>query len=303
MIKELNTATDSSFIRMVTDICQGPNGTYYVNDQRNNRIVQFLEDDELLNIIGRQGEGPGEFIIPNCIKYYDNWEYSRLYVLDNNGTRLQMFGANGKYLDNRNRIDISAYFFDIDNDGNIIASMRTDIDYLLTKFSPTGEMLEKLIPINKNDPLLFKDEKKQLTEVIYDKKNDLYWLFFSTSPSMRIYNSKGDLIKEIKFVSKSIDKVYKDNEEKMKQYSTSRIKIISIPIFHSNAKLLPNGNIYVCLPAIANIELRYENGKINITKYDIKGLEDKIAEDYTLSLINDKYYGFALKYDEFYRSN
>jgi hypothetical protein len=290
MKKELDKETSDNFISLVRDICQGPNNTYYLNDANNHRIVQFTKDDKLLNSIGRWGERPGEFITPHCIKYYDNGKSSRLYVLDNNGTRLQMFDANGKYVENKRGIDISADFFDIDNDGNIIVPMRTDIEYFITKFSPTGEVLEKLILIDKNDPLLFKDEKKQLSEVIYDKKNDIYWLFFTTSPNIRIYNSKGDLVKEIKFVNESINKVYKDTEEIMKQYAG---QVRMTQIFQRNVKLLPNGTIYVCLPFIINLELSYKNDNIHITKYEVKDIEGKITEDYTLSLINGKYYGFT----------
>ena len=302
MKKELNRVdTGVSFIPQIHDICQGFNGTYYVDDIHTNRILQFSKDDELLNIIGRQGEGPGEFIDPSCMKYYDNGEAGKLYVLDNGGTRLQMFDVNGKYTDTKSKIEISAQFFDIDNDGNIIVPMRTDIEYLLTKFSPTGEVLQKIIPIDKNDELLFKDEIKvfqRFGEVVYDKKNNLYWIFFTFSPDIRIYNSNGDLIKEIQFASKSIDTIKQRAEERQKNLDP-RVQIRHA--FQRNAKLLPNGNIYVYLPGIANIELNYKNNNIHVTKYETKDLTDKIEKDYILSFINGKYYGYGYMFKSFFR--
>jgi hypothetical protein len=201
MKKELNTEVNDSFVPLIGDICQGPNGTYYVVDERNSRVLQFSKNDKLLNVIGKRGEEAGEFIIPRCIKYYENGNDSRLYVLDNNGTRLQMFKSNGEYL---NKIELSTDIFNIDNNGNIIALMRNDTNYLFTKLSPAGKILQRLIPINKNDELLFRYETKLPAEVVYDKKNNLYWVFFSASPDIRIYNGKGNLVKEINLISESI---------------------------------------------------------------------------------------------------
>jgi hypothetical protein len=71
-------------------------------------------------------------------------------------------------------------------------------------------------------------------------------------------------------------------------------------IFQKSIILLPNGNIYVCLPSIANLEINYKKNNIHITKYEVKDQQGVIEENYVLSFINGKYYGYGYRFQSFF---
>src|SRR5690606_13049657 len=72
-------------------------GNVYVIDITSNRLLRFGADGGLRWAVGRQGQGPGEFQYPNRML----WREDRLFVTNQNGTRLDEFGADGRYLGGR----------------------------------------------------------------------------------------------------------------------------------------------------------------------------------------------------------
>jgi len=65
----------------------------YVTDSIDYSIKKFKEDGTLLKKAGRKGEGPGEFLAPRLIKYFDRF----LYVTDQNKAGIQIFDEELNY--------------------------------------------------------------------------------------------------------------------------------------------------------------------------------------------------------------
>jgi hypothetical protein len=59
----------------------------YLTDSIDYSIKKFKEDGTLLKKAGRRGQGPGEFLAPRLIKYFDRF----LYVTDQNKPGIQVF--------------------------------------------------------------------------------------------------------------------------------------------------------------------------------------------------------------------
>ncbi len=79
-----------------TDIALSASGDFYVSDgDRNARVHKFSADGTLLFSWGEPGDGPGQFNRPHSV-----WESDgRVFVADRDNHRIQIFDADGKYLD------------------------------------------------------------------------------------------------------------------------------------------------------------------------------------------------------------
>ena len=74
-----------------------PNGDFYVSDGYDGtRVVKFSKDGKYLMEWGTPGDGPGEF---NTLHSIAVDAKGRVYVADRTNQRIQVFDANGKYLD------------------------------------------------------------------------------------------------------------------------------------------------------------------------------------------------------------
>ena len=80
-----------------TDIAFAPNGDLYVSDGYGNaRIVRFTRDGDYIGEWGSRGAGPGEFGLPHGIAVAGD---GRVYAVDRDNSRVQVFDAEGTFLD------------------------------------------------------------------------------------------------------------------------------------------------------------------------------------------------------------
>lgn len=80
-----------------SDIAIGPNGDIYISDGYNNtRVMRFSSDGVFKQSWGTKGKGPGQFDLVHNIAIDKK---GRVYVADRNNNRVQIFDADGKYLD------------------------------------------------------------------------------------------------------------------------------------------------------------------------------------------------------------
>lgn len=88
---------DHAHFNLPTDVAVLRDGSFYVSDgYRNTRVVKFAADGKFVFEWGVKGGGPGEFNLPHGIAV-DAQE--RLYVCDRSNSRIQVFDAAGKFLD------------------------------------------------------------------------------------------------------------------------------------------------------------------------------------------------------------
>jgi DNA-binding beta-propeller fold protein YncE len=80
-----------------TAVAVAPNGQLYVADGYGNaRVHRFTADGELIQSWGEPGTGPGQFNLPHGIAVTSD---GRVLVADRENDRIQVFSADGLYLD------------------------------------------------------------------------------------------------------------------------------------------------------------------------------------------------------------
>ena len=80
-----------------TDIAFAANGDFYISDGYGNaRVAKFRADGSFITAWGKPGKGPGEFNLPHAVAVDVD---GKVYVGDRENYRLQIFDANGKFLD------------------------------------------------------------------------------------------------------------------------------------------------------------------------------------------------------------
>lgn len=90
-------AWDKTHFNMPSSIAFLPDGSFYVADGYvNARIVKFDKDGKYISEFGSKGSGPGQFDLVHSIAIDSQ---GRIYAADRRNQRIQVFDANGKFLD------------------------------------------------------------------------------------------------------------------------------------------------------------------------------------------------------------
>ena len=80
-------------LKRPTGLARDPqSGRVYVADTRAHDIKVFTDDGKLLEVIGRRGEGAGEFNAPTYLAF----AFDKLYVTDTLNSRIQVLDVHGK---------------------------------------------------------------------------------------------------------------------------------------------------------------------------------------------------------------
>ena len=80
-----------------SDIAVGPSGDIYVSDGYGNSCVhRFNAKGEHIATFGAPGSGPGQFRVPHSLRVAND---GRVYVCDRENHRVQVFSAEGSFLD------------------------------------------------------------------------------------------------------------------------------------------------------------------------------------------------------------
>ena len=87
---------DGAHFNRPSDVAVAPDGSFYVSDgYGNNRVLKFASDGRFLFQWGTKGKGSGQFDLPHAIA---SDGAGRVYVVDRQNARVQVFDGNGKYL-------------------------------------------------------------------------------------------------------------------------------------------------------------------------------------------------------------
>ncbi|MGD2167814.1 MAG: VOC family protein [Gammaproteobacteria bacterium] len=83
-----------------TDVAIADDGSIFVTDgheiESNHRVMKFSPEGEFLMSFGEFGSGPGQFNVPHALAIDSN---GRLFVADRDNNRVQIFDANGQFID------------------------------------------------------------------------------------------------------------------------------------------------------------------------------------------------------------
>lgn len=95
---EITDNEDLTHFRRPTAMDWFPDGSFVVSDgYSNTRVVKFDKDGKPLMKWGSPGKGPGQFSTPHGIAVSGKGD--RVYVSDRGNNRIQVFDANGTFLD------------------------------------------------------------------------------------------------------------------------------------------------------------------------------------------------------------
>lgn len=127
-----------------TDVGIGPDGSIYVSDgYGNSRIVQLDPDGGFVRAWGRRGTGPGEFDTPHAVVVGPD---GRVLVSDRHNHRIQIFAADGTYLDEWRHLGATQGLA-FGPAGDLWAMTHRSIDEILSFDSMAGRLV-KLDPIS-----------------------------------------------------------------------------------------------------------------------------------------------------------
>lgn len=111
------TGTDQNHFGQPADLSFAPDGSFYVADGYvNTRVMKFDKNGKFLLQFGSPGSGPGQFKVQVHDVAID--PKGRLFVADRGNRRIQIFDANGKYLDEWDNINQPSYIH-ITKDGYV----------------------------------------------------------------------------------------------------------------------------------------------------------------------------------------
>lgn len=90
-------AWDQNHFNMPSSLAFMPDGSFYVGDGYvNARIVKFDKNGKYVSEFGSKGSGPGQFDLIHSVAVDAQ---GRIYAADRRNTRIQIFDASGKFLD------------------------------------------------------------------------------------------------------------------------------------------------------------------------------------------------------------
>lgn len=90
-----NGEEKNQFFKFPRDICRDPQGAYYISDMGNSRIQVFDKNRLFLRTVGREGQGPGDFLKPANIRVKSGNEIT---VVETGNLRIQTVNLHGKHI-------------------------------------------------------------------------------------------------------------------------------------------------------------------------------------------------------------
>lgn len=177
----------------------GETGELFIADTRSARILLVDTDGNLIQEIGRSGEGPGEFREPRAIAYDHNSQ--TLWVADWILSRCSKFvRREGRYeFEDSNRIGIvsnaPAPIFAVDEGGNLwlMNSVRgTGGEFRIRNLGPDGRLIREIAPAQEA-PSPWRPNTWNRGSVLALRGNRIAYIWHS-QPLVEIWNKDGQLV-------------------------------------------------------------------------------------------------------------
>jgi len=167
-IERISTKPKEEMFQNIVSLVIDDAGNIYILDKKAANIKIFNNNGNFLKIIGRRGEGPGEFVSPENVALSPNNE---LYVYDSRRFTIQVFSIDGKF---KTQIPFAMSLVEgpkFTSKGEIIAShvvMTENPKFVLKKFNNEMEPVLTYTSI----PML---KPPRVNIFVYTFYNDLKW--------------------------------------------------------------------------------------------------------------------------------
>lgn len=142
---------DSALIVRVSGIDRRADGAIALGDASEGNVKLYSPSGRLLRVIGRKGQGPGEFQEPRFPRFGEN---HRLYVADGAGGRVSIFDSAGTLLRTLQlgRATFLMGFEIIPNGGGFLFSSEDADGYVLFRTDSTGKPSRRFLRIRDTHP-------------------------------------------------------------------------------------------------------------------------------------------------------
>ena len=246
-----NAAPEQSFYWPLA-VDSDKSGNVYILDSGNQRIVKFNRNFHFIRELGKQGQGPGEFLFrPGIINTGTMKIYSdKIFVVDNNNRRLQIFSLDGELLNGFHTFSTTGGIgLDLQNRIFLNSSEGDKSGHLILVYDAEGNFqysfADKIIKRPPRRFLIANESNFCLTS------DDHLFFGFVHFPIIRKYDKKGNLVFEklIDFSSIAAKKMAEKNK-----YNKIRPKLFQknppkelVKIIIKGVQPSANGGCYVLI--------------------------------------------------------
>jgi len=151
-ISDIYLKDKNNLIGYYFDVCFDKNDNIYIPDYKTSNIKVFDKDGNFIRVIGRRGQGPGEFIELSGICLDDSGNIftvdptlKRVSVFDKDGNYIRMFKIDKNHMENNGKIVAYKNYL-------IIGLIKSDVDYLdkpslsstLSLYTKSGKFIKDL---------------------------------------------------------------------------------------------------------------------------------------------------------------
>lgn len=142
---------DSAPIVRISGVHRDPAGRVLLGDASEGNVKLFAPDGRLLRVIGRKGQGPGEFTAPRYPRFGPN---GQIYVADAQEPRVQVFDSTGTLL-RATRISgggLIQGFHPVSADRYLLVVNRSSDERVLLEVDAAGKELRRFLRIGQVRP-------------------------------------------------------------------------------------------------------------------------------------------------------
>ncbi len=288
---------DDDLLASPIDLVLDNTGTLYIIDAQLNQILKVGEDAREHRVIGRQGQGPGEFNMP--VRIYINNDI--LHVIDYGNNRIQTLDTDGKFLGGYPiPPDAIAAIPQIVSDDKVAVVTHGNHEALVALYDTEGNIIQTFgepavdhiriwnftkikSEINRG---LIPDELRNNVLPVFSNERSL-WVLFQTEPKIQKYSETGSLLFEKEITLPEFDRIkeyfFRMNKEAPEATFFDLQYFLSGRVIDEELWVLlniPDDNPSVML-------VISEDGEIDrkIIFSDVRG-----ASTFTYDAINDKFY-------------
>jgi len=175
-------------------IAQDDQGQVYIADGTQDEVLIFDRTGRYIKSFGRTGQGPGEFLKPWHVLYWND----QILVSDTGNRRVQFFNRDGRFLDKSFRLPKGYQSLAIDRNGNIFGAPTFE-EYPKEKEARLIDVLDQNGRILKSFGKLIETKSKydyssiSRTRLSIGDHTNVLWVAFEMFATVRRYSTNGDL--------------------------------------------------------------------------------------------------------------
>ncbi len=249
-----------NYFARISSICVDDEGNLYVADGKHKTIFKFSKDGEFIKTIGRDGQGPGEFMDEFMEISFGNDK--RIYVVDNVRLKIIVYGKDGEFVK-----ELKSPFFmfskrdkvAVNSKGELFLYSRSGLR-VIDKFDSSMKFMESYLSLEYLKEFTYAEPRTEfITSVISARivatskvitPNDHLIVMFPYSQRIVEIDEKGNVINDFYFRHPRFLERLKEEIEKIKEEKPIYEEGGPVYSFHGGCCyyifLDSNGNI--CLP-------------------------------------------------------